>query len=678
MSALDRLRATRNVLVAGLAVRALLWGAAAVFVALAASSAAGRPAPTAAAGAGLAVTLGMLWRGRAVRDAEAVALWIEERSPALDYALVTLADPRFRGDPAPLERVVAAAEWGAPVRRALARALAPAAAAAALAALPLLLLSGRPAGAEPGLPNPLVAPFRDAVRGEAGALERLTVRVVPPAYSGLAPSELRDPSGVVALPGSTLEVRGAAGAGEVGASLAERPLPVDAAGRGWSLRVAMPATPAALRLEAGAVGRLLLLEPRADSAPVVALRLPARDTVFHQPTGRIALRAEARDDLGLADVRLEYIVSSGTGELFTFRSGVLRIAAANGARDATLATALSLDSLRLAPGDFVHLRAVARDRNDVGGPGVGYSETRTLRVARGGEGDSVAVEGAPPPDADRSLLSQRMLIRLAESLQQRRARLPREALVEESRGIARDQARLRRQVGDVIFMRLGGEASGEHSHYHGDGHDHTGEDLPTQEALLRAAEAATHAEAHSHGDETPVVAINRPLLEAYNAMWAAASELEIAEPGRALPHMHAALAAIQRARQAERLYLRGAMPLVIVDVDRVRLAGPRPDETPSRRSPAEPLDDAARRRAARLDAAIARLSRQPAAAVDSLLLLRLDAMHDAPAAAAALGEAADALRRGRDATDALVRARRLIAGAPRPRPGLPRWSGGGG
>ena len=58
---------------------------------------------------------------------------------------------------------------------------------------------------------------------------------------------------------------------------------------------------------------------------------------------------------------------------------------------------LGLDQLGLKPGDMVHLRAVARDGNDVSGPGLDASETRVLRVARAGEYDSVAVEGARRP-----------------------------------------------------------------------------------------------------------------------------------------------------------------------------------------------------------------------------------------------------------------------------------------
>jgi hypothetical protein len=64
----------------------------------------------------------------------------------------------------------------------------------------------------------------------------------------------------------------------------------------------------------------------------------------------------------------------------------------------------------------------------------------------------------------------------------------------------------------------------------------------------------------------------------------------------------------------------------------------------------------------------------PAAAADSLSLLRLDALERAPALAAALGDAIEALRSGRDATAALARARRVAEGEPEARGTLPRWS----
>ena len=73
--------------------------------------------------------------------------------------------------------------------------------------------------------------------------------------------------------------------------------------------------------------------------------------------------------------------------------------------------------------DVLQLRAVARDANDVSGPGLGSSETRAIRVARAGEYDSVSVDPAPPGEPEGQVLSQRMLINLTEALERRRPSL---------------------------------------------------------------------------------------------------------------------------------------------------------------------------------------------------------------------------------------------------------------
>jgi hypothetical protein len=357
---------------------------------------------------------------------------------------------------------------------------------------------------------------------------------------------------------------------------------------------------------------------------------------------------------------------------------------------------------------MVHLRAVARDGNTVTGPGVGASETRVLRVARAGEYDSIAVEGAPPPEADKSLISQRMLIMMTEALERRRPTLARAPFVSESRTIARDQTRLRKRVGDIIFQRLGDNPSGEE----GRGADEepasdstrplvdsvardssrraarragrSGRDIAAVDsadsaraALLRAASAATGKGEEIldfEGDETPVVAINRPLLEAYNAMWEASRELEQGATARALPPMRRALAAIQRARQAERVYLRGKAPAVVVDLARVRLTG-KDKGAASTRAPRVPTDPNAARRAERLAQAIELATRVPAAAIDSIVLLRVESLDAAPQLATALGDALDAMRNGRDATALLARARRIADGSIRGSGRLGAWSG---
>jgi hypothetical protein len=333
---------------------------------------------------------------------------------------------------------------------------------------------------------------------------------------------------------------------------------------------------------------------------------------------------------------------------------------------------VSIDSLRLAPGDVVHIRLVARDRNPARDAGTGASETRVVRIARLGEYDSVAVEGAPPLDADTSAISQRMLILLTEALVRREPRLSRDTLVRESRAIGDDQSRLRRRVGEIIFSRLTGEEGAEHSH---EEEERRGE--MTAEELLRAAEEATE---HGAGEvldfaegESPVVAINRPLLEAYNAMWSAASELNVGEPSRALPHMYVALAAIERARQAERVYLRGRPAAVVVDVNRARLAGKRDSLPPATRAPLGRPGTAAPAQRFAHAAELIGQSRQ--AAIDSLMLLRIEVLDTAPGSAAALGEVISSLREGGDVAPSLARARNVLAGAPRSYTTMRSWGG---
>jgi hypothetical protein len=243
--------------------------------------------------------------------------------------------------------------------------------------------------------------------------------------------------------------------------------------------------------------------------------------------------------------------------------------------------------------------------------------------------------------------------------------------VNESRTIAGDQKRLRRTVGEIVFTRLGGESSGE---------EHTDEDSPTRaktmQDMLARADSATNRSTDPidfAGGESPVVAVNKPLLEAYNAMWDASTELEVAEPARALPHMRRALAAIQRARAAERVYLRGRPPQVVVDVNRARLQGKDKGSSSVRQGGA--ADSMTRRRAERFARIVELAGSNVSATIDSLLILRIDALTDAPAFAAALGDAANAMRRGNKtaATEALAHARRLLAGAPITRDSLTRW-----
>lgn len=680
----QRVRRTRAVLIAAVVLRAIVWAGAAGLAVIGIAAlldlvldlprVVRRLAVPVAVATAAVVSLVLLWRGRRTRSLAATALWIEEHVPALQYALVTSLEQDAERSSPLLAREVDRHRWETTILpRAVTRAAIPALVALAVATAMLLALPGgvvarvRAPRAGDALERPAIARPPAASR-----LSPLVARIIPPPYAGLATTSLEEPHTIEALVGSRIELEGRGENDGITATVGGVDLTATARGSRWQLALTMPATSSALRLRDRDFDRFIVLDARPDSAPVVAMLAPTRDTILRTPAGRIAVRGEARDGLGLASSWLEYIVSSGQGESFRFRSGVLARRDHGGARQATIETAVAIESLGLMPGDVVHMRLVARDRNPARDAGTGASETRVVRIARLGEYDSVAVEGAPPPDADTAAISQRMLILLTEALVGREPRLSRDTLVRESRAIGDDQSRLRRRVGEIIFSRLTGEEGAEHSH-----EEEERRGAMTAEELLKAAQEATE---HGAGEvldfaegESPVVAINRPLLEAYNAMWSAASELNIGAPRRALPHMYVALAAIERARQAERVYLRGRPAAVVVDVNRARLAGKRDSLPPATRVPlAAPGRVTPAERFARASALIAQ-DRQ--AAIDSLMLLRIEVLDTSTAGAAALGAVIASLREGRDVTGALARARHVLAGAPRSDSVMRPWGG---
>lgn len=689
MTSLERLQAARQQLRWVSVGHALVWSALAALLTIVlvmaldfafgltlAARARLSPAPwlatIATAGWQLAGPVRDAWRAT---DAQ-IALWFERRIPTLRYALVTQAELGQAQQSEALERVVSSAPLEATVAQATRRALVRPALTVALLAVLMVLM---PAGAIGRVMTPSAgdaldrASARDAAVGNP--LATIVVRVQPPAYSGLPAQNYDDPSTVSALIGSRVTIEG------LGAGVqAVRDGVTDSAvvrGDRWRIALAVPARAEAVRLTARGGERVLVLEPIADSVPVVRLDAPARDTVLRVARGALALAADVRDDLGLSEAAFEIIISAGGGELYTFRTIMVGAQQfGTGVKVAQLAGTVRLDSLGLKPGDVMHLRAIARDRNDVAGPGRGASETRTIRVARADEYDSVSVDPAPPSEPEKDALSQRMILQQTQELVAERRRLSENAVTQRSRRIAVDQTKLRKKVGEVVFVRLGEDGGGEHEHFAGDGHQHAPEGVVNPDALLAAAERAANVDPTRNldhdGDETPVVAINRPLLEAYNHMWRASEELELGAPERAIPWMQRAIEALQRARAAERIYLRGRPPRVVVDINRVRLAG-KDEARPATRTARAPLDPVRAARLARFDVALGVVAASPLAAADSLLLIRVTLPADDRAAALALDAAATALRRGGVLTDALVAARRALVQDPPRRAPLTGW-----
>ena len=621
------------------------------------------------------------------------ALWMEEHE-SVGYALVTLAEQA---------RIVPDAEGAAPASGGVARLLAELSTSASMnamssarAALPTVMRTqwSGPFAFVAGaaivawltlLHAPMTgsAASNDRGAGVHGTTRAVSpigawrVRLTPPAYTGLAAQTLGDVGTLRALDGSRIDVDAD---GPTPDSVRVRRLDdssrtalravidsvkdgeINGARGAWRLHVIAVDAPMEIRVARGGAVRLLLVEGFGDSIPRVSLTTPTRDSVLRRAEGRVALSADVHDDVGLARAAFEVVVTSGEGERFTVRSEQIGARAWAGARDATLAASLDLGAMKLVPGDVVHLRAIARDAHPASAREAGTSETRSFRIARAQEYDSVEVEPAPPPDVDKSLLSQRMLLMLTEKLETRRRTLPPSVVRAESGTLARDQARLREAVGDAVFQRLTGEGGGEHSHAPGDGHDHGVESIGGKLAMTGVNASGMLEE----GDDAPVVAINKPLLEAYNAMWDAGRALEQAELRASIPFMRIALAAIERARAASRLYLRGRPPTVILDLAKIRLTG-KDTAAPAPRIARLALPTRAAAREARLLSAAALVVTDAAAARDSLAILRLEAVSDAPIFAQALATLLEAMARGgrTDVTEPFLRARRTLGGIER-------------
>ena len=443
----------------------------------------------------------------------------------------------------------------------------------------------------------------------------LVVELVPPAYTGRAPSRLVNPASLDVLGGTQAVVR--AGSGE-GARIRVNgaPLPV---GQDGSVRVVFTES-GYLAVDAGPVHRLVPLAVTPDRAPDVRIAAPGKDLRVPSTAASIPIAATAGDDLGLASLDLRYTIVSGSGEQFTFTEGTLPSALERGSdRSWRLDTTLFLAKLGLEPGDALIYRAVAADRRP-GGAGTAASDTFFVEI--GGPGE-VALEGVEmPPERERYALSQAMIVLKLERLQAREKALRRDALAEETANIAAEQRAVR---ANFIFL-LGGEvedeeAEAEHSHEIAEGRfaNQARKEIATATVLMGQVEKALGA----------------------------------VSTREALPPARAAVKALQRAFGHSRYLLRALPSRVRLDPAR-RLSGDITSATDWNRalapSSSDPVTDAARAALTDLIAASAALD-HPAdtATIDSALRGLGERILAAAAGAADLRPAATEIAAARDA-----------------------------
>ena len=640
----------------GAIVAALAWGAATAIGILSVAGVAfrflGRPImapywlPVGALLGAICVLGILLYRSRYLGSFTRVALWIEEALPALQYALVTAIESGRSEFADGIDAVVDREDIAGITNRAFARMILPAVGAVLIAGA-LLYVSPRSGLTSGGFIGRLTGAGRTSSGPLASKLEKISVDVTPPPYAGEGSTKLDDPSSVTALIGSRIVVSGEGSQAGVSATIGNSPVQSRDANGGWSLSTGMPAKPVALTLHDRQFERIVVLDPRTDNPPKIVLSSPARDTTMRAAKLVIHLAASATDDIGLSSGYFEYLVTTGSGEVFSARTLTTPMVRFNGSRNGSLSGTLDLATLKLNQGDVVSIRAMVQDVNTLSGPGLATSDTRTFRIARADEYDSVAVDAAAPPPVDSSAMSQRMLIMMTEQLVKDRKKIQRAELTRRSGQIGDMENRVKNRVHEILYELEGGA-----------------EAAPDPAAGLTAEEPSEEVHAVQNPD----------LFQAYQALWDAVRSLEIAEPSVALPPMRVALKALDRARLANRLYLRGTPPKVIVDIARVRMAG-KEKGSASLRTPRTRADSSRVELALRFENAIEALPKSPASAIRDLTLLRVEALSSWPSFASALSDAIDAFHKGKDATLPLLRARRALNGVPQSQPGLPSWSG---
>lgn len=662
MTALERVTRTQQLLGGAAITHALAWGIAAMFGVLALISFAALVVPGIANNgsshlwiavfAGILVVAVLLWRSRHFVSRGRVALWIEERIPALQYSLITALEhgssPFARG----METEIARQNIGGVTFTALRKSLVPAVGALLAAAL-LLYISPSAAFGRAGLFPRLSGSSTGNAIPVGSRLENIEVVVTPPAYTGQEATTLDDPTTISGLTGSRITVRGSGSPSGITAALPGSNVNVGAAQGGWSASLVMPAKPAALTLKDRTYDRLIVLDPHADTPPKIVLTSPLRDTTLRAAQLVIHLDATATDDVGLRGAYFEYLITTGSGEIFNARTITTPVVSFGGSRNGTIDATLDLASLKLNQGDVVSIRAITQDGNTLTGPGTATSDTRTFRIARADEYDSVAVDAAAPLPVDTAAVSQRMLIIMTEKLVKEQKNLTRKELVRRSGEIGDLEDKIRKRVHEILFEIEGGGAEEENA---------GGADADPSKTLEGEEPDATRQN-------------NNPdLFEAYQFLWAAVRSLQIAEPAPALPPMRSALKALDRARLANRLYLRGMPPKVVVDIARVRMSG-KEKGSANIRTPRTPSDSARSGLERRFNDAVELIANKSAEAVRAFTMMQVEALSVSPQAASALGEAIAAFKKGTDATLPLIRARRALSGESTGASGLPAWSG---
>lgn len=387
----------------------------------------------------------------------------------------------------------------------------------------------------------------------AVTIEELSVRVVPPAYTGLSAFEAPGDAPVRALAGSQIEVTLQASGASTGASLSFNGAGVFMRSLGTGRFSGAFAASASGAFEARVLADerfapapfVRAVEVYADAQPEAHITEPTGDQLLRSvPVAPVSVRWTARDDLGLANVRLKYIKSHGEGDAAKFTNGEVNLGSVErgSLREWHGAASLDLARLGVQAGDTLVFWIEARDRNP-NANNTGRSATLAIAI-RAPEAAKLNLSDLLPNEIGRFLLSERQIIIKTEKLQAERSRLAEDELLRRAGDIAADQRDFKNSFNDYIKIEGAGEDEGTAAD----------SNTATIEEQVHAAEDERTAP-HFHGIPEPPAgtpASVREMVYAIRAMWDAEDALTTADTAKALVHEREALTRLKRAQTAVR------------------------------------------------------------------------------------------------------------------------------
>jgi hypothetical protein len=297
-----------------------------------------------------------------------------------------------------------------------------------------------------------------------------------------------------------------------------------------------------------------------DNSPEVHITRPASDLLFtatNRPES-LSIEIAAKDDYDIAQIKLKYIKTTGEGDASRFESGEVNVnrAAVNTEGQSRGAAQLDLASLKVAPGTSIVFHAEAIDRNNITGPGVGYSENIIVQVA-GPEPLKISLDDMMPDEALKYLTSERMILIKTERLHKQRGKLSNEVFTSRSQEIALEQRRFRDSFNQFIEI--------EPAHDHTE--DGNSESPPKDESELEPESAKLR---DGSVPDVPVSASEslREMILAIRAMWRAEGALSATDTATAMEFEKEAIAHLKAAQKGARYFTRVAAKSKPVDLKR--------------------------------------------------------------------------------------------------------------